>query len=413
MLDRPVSPTSRPVGDGIRLVKDGVTYVDAASGTFNLPFGYNYQEVVDALVEQMQQGVHVSSAYSKELSSELAADLLQHAPANLGAAWIRDVVGSTANECAIKMAQKATGRRDVISLFLSHHGQTQFTTAVSGNSFRRKAFPDASSPYSVKVPAPYCHRCFYGAKYPSCGMMCVEKIADFLEYATSGSVACLIIEPILGNGGNIVPPPGYFEALQKLTTEHDLILIADEIQTGLGRTGNFFACETFNIKPAIMTLAKGLGGIGIPSAAVLMEDQLDVLESYEHSFTSGANILALTAARATLKILRDGRLLQNVRDHGPVLGDLLRALQLGDCGISDVRGVGYMWGIELSKADGSPDVERTNAVIARAARDENLIVRSSRYGFGNVIKVRPALIATAADLEEITTRLGRVLATTR
>jgi 4-aminobutyrate aminotransferase len=162
-----------------------------------------------------------------------------------------------------------------------------------------------------------------------------------------------------------------------------------------------------------MTLAKGLGAIGIPSAAVLMEKKLDVLEPYEHSFTSGGNILALVAARATMNLLRDGRLLQHVRDHGPILGDLLRALQLGDAGISDVRGVGYMWGIELSKADGSPDVERTNMVIADAARNEHLILRSSRYGFGNVVKIRPSLIATATDLEEITTRLGRVLATTK
>ncbi len=400
-------------GDGIRLTKNGVTYIDAAAGTFNLPFGYNYPEIVDALAAQLKRGVHVSSAYTRELSSELVQDLLLHAPKNLGAGWVRDIIGSTANECAVKIAQKATRRTDIISLFLSHHGQTQFTTAISGNSFRRKSFPGSSSPHSVKVPAPYCHRCFYGATYPSCGMMCVERISDFLEYASSGSVACMIIEPVLGNGGNIVPPPGYFDALKKLMDEHDVLLIADEIQTGIGRTGYFFASEAFNLEPAMITLAKGLGGVGIPSAAVLMEAPLDVLESYEHSFTSGANILALTAARATVDALSDGKLLARVRQQGPMIGDLLRELQRNDSGISDVRGIGYMWGIELSHPDGSPDIDRTNAVIARAASHHGLIIRSSRYGFGNVIKIRPALIATGEDIEEIAARLGRALADCR
>jgi 4-aminobutyrate aminotransferase len=240
-------------------------------------------------------------------------------------------------------------------------------------------------------------------------MMCVEKIGDFLEHASSGSVACMIVEPILGNGGNIVPPPGYFQAISKLCAENDILMIADEVQTGMGRTGHLFASEAFDWKPNIITLAKGLGGIGIPVAAVLYEARLDVLDSHDHSFTSGANPVALAAMTATLKVLRSGEVLADVRRNGVKLGALLGALKEKHRSIGDVRGLGYMWGLEIDKPDGSPDVSRTEAIIKAAAASHNLILRGSRYGFGNVVKVRPPLIATEGDLETIVTRLSRAI----
>lgn len=397
-------------GEGIHLVRsDGVRFIDAASGTFNLPLGYDYAEVVDALVDQVKRFSHLSSSYSRTQSRRLLDRLAAAAPGRISTGWLRDLTGSTANECAIKIAQKASGKSDVLSLFLSHHGQTQLTTAISGNAFRKESFPAACADISIKVPGPYCHRCFYNATYPSCGLLCVERINDFLEYAGNGRTACMIVEPILGNGGNIVPPPGYFEALKRLCDEHDILLIADEVQTGLGRTGHMFACEAFGLEPAIITLAKGLGGIGIPVAAVLMEARLDVLEPHEHSFTSGANPLALVAANATLDALQDGRILKNVRLNGQVLEGLLRGLAEEHRCISDVRGLGYMWGLEISDDDGGPAPERTRAIIAEAERRQ-LIVRSSRYGRGNVIKVRPPLIADQADLEEIAVKLSAAIA---
>jgi 4-aminobutyrate aminotransferase len=397
-------------GEGIHLIRDdGAVFVDAASGTFNLPLGYNHPEIVEAVVEQVRRYSHLSSTIRTDRGPNALDELIEQAPSNIQAGWFRDLTGSTANECAVKIAQKSSGKTDILSLFLSHHGQTQFTTAISGNSFRRKQFPDALSPHSIKMPAPYCHRCFFNATPSSCGMMCVEKIGDFLEHASSGSVACMIVEPILGNGGNIVPPPGYFQAISKLCAENDILMIADEVQTGMGRTGHLFASEAFDWKPNIITLAKGLGGIGIPVAAVLYEARLDVLDSHDHSFTSGANPVALAAMTATLKVLRSGEVLADVRRNGVKLGALLGALKEKHRSIGDVRGLGYMWGLEIDKPDGSPDVSRTEAIIKAAAASHNLILRGSRYGFGNVVKVRPPLIATEGDLETIVTRLSRAI----
>ncbi|HXU45034.1 MAG TPA: aminotransferase class III-fold pyridoxal phosphate-dependent enzyme [Thermoanaerobaculia bacterium] len=411
--DLEAPPAARPqfvAGHGLRLIADdGSEYLDAVSGTFNVPLGYDHPEVVDAVIAQLRRCAHLSSTYSGAFAQQVLDALLEIAPPGLGAGWMRDLVGSTANECAVKIAQKATGASDVVSFHLSHHGQTLFTTAISGNAFRRSGFPDAVSPHSIKVAPPYCLRCPFHATFPSCGFRCVEAVEDAIRYASSGSVACLIVEPVFGNGGNIVPPPGYFEVLSEVCARHGVLLIADEVQTGLGRTGFLFAAETFGFTPDLMTLAKGLGGIGVPIAAVLMRDRLDVLAPHDHSFTSGGNLLGLAAAAATLRVLGGEGFMAGVRERGALLGSLLEPLFGRFRSVADVRGVGMMWGVEIVAEDGRPDPDKTARILACAERRHKLILRGSRYGLGNVIKVRPALVATQEELEEIADKLGRAI----
>ncbi|MER6399896.1 aminotransferase class III-fold pyridoxal phosphate-dependent enzyme [Kitasatospora sp. NPDC001603] len=397
-------------GRGVTIeLDDGTTLLDAASGTFNVPLGYNHPRVVSAIRRQLDRGLlHLTSEYTRERATQLLKPLLPYAPEGITAAWMRDITGSTANECAVRIAQKSTGRHEVISLFLSHHGQTLFTTALSGNAFRRAEFP-AGPPTGVKVPAPYCHRCFYGQSFPGCGLMCVDRLDDFIEYASSGSVAAVIVEPVMGNGGNIVPPPGYFERLRQLCDRHGILIIADEVQTGMGRLGEVFGSTAVGLRPDIITLAKGLGGIGVPVAAVLMREELDVLESYEHSFTSGANPLALAAAEATVAVITDDEFLSEVRRKGGLLGQELQRLAKSSDLVSDVRGLGMMWGLEFSGADGSPAPKVARQVIDVARSHEDLILRPSRYGFGNVVKVRPALTVEDHEIADIAQRLERVL----
>lgn len=398
-------------GKGIKLItEEGDEYLDAASGTFNLALGYNHPYVVDKIKQQVDELTHMSSSFTEPYVTEVLDKLIDLAPDGIDSGWMRDITGSTANECAVKIAQKATGATDVISLFFSHHGQTQFATGISGNAFRRRKFTNSNVGNGIHIPAPYCYRCHYKAKYPDCGFLCVEAINDHIEYASSGSVAAMIIEPILGNGGNIIPPEGYFQRLRKLCDEHNMVLIADEVQTGIGRTGYMFASELFDIKPNIITLAKGLGGIGVPVAAVLMESDLQVLEKHEHSFTSGSNMLSLTAANSTLDVVSDPVLLADVRRKGVILGDMLNRLSQKYKCIGDVRGIGLMWGIEIVDKNGEPDSKKTNAIIDLAFKNHKLILRGSRYGFGNVVKVRPALIVSDDEMAEIVEKLDQVLA---
>ncbi len=399
------------IGQGIRLIDDaGNEYLDGVSGTFNLSLGYNHPYVVEKIQEQVGNLTHMSSSFTEPYVEEVLSLLLEDAPEGIEAGWMRDITGSTANECATKIAQKYTGERDIVSLYYSHHGQTQFATGISGNAFRRKGFPNSTVPNSLHVPVPYCYRCPFQSDPDHCSMQCIEALSDQLEFGGSGSTACMIIEPILGNGGNIIPPMEYFKQLRKLCDEHNMILIADEVQTGIGRTGEMYASTLFDIKPDIITLAKGLGGIGVPVAAVLMQSRLNILEKHEHSFTSGSNMISLTAARSTMEVVSAPGFLESVRTKGELLGHMLSPLaELYPDTIGEARGVGLMWGLEIVDADGAPDSRKANAIIDMAFRDENLILRGSRYGFGNVVKVRPSLTVTEDEIVEIVGRLERVL----
>jgi 4-aminobutyrate aminotransferase len=218
----------------------------------------------------------------------------------------------------------------------------------------------------------------------------------------------MIIEPISGNGGNIIPPHAYFTALRKLCDEYGIVLIFDEIQTGIGRTGKMFAYEHFGVNPNIITTAKGLGGIGFPVAAILAEERFAGLQTFHHSFTYGANSLAAAAACKTLDIISDPKFLENIRTNGAYILSRLQKMREKFRFIGDVRGLGLMIGVEIVDTEGNPDVELTNRFIHLAQR-KHVLIRSSRYGFGNVFKIRPALTITAAECEMLCDKIEVLL----
>jgi 4-aminobutyrate aminotransferase-like enzyme len=408
----PVSDVRMVAGDGIYLVDaEGRSYIDCASGTFNLSLGYRHPAVVRAVREQAEQLIHVTSGFQTGLVNRLAARLVELAPAGLTRAHLKVCGGSTANEGAVKMAQRATGRWEVVTLFRGHHGQTMAMTGLSGNAFRRAVLPPGAGA-GLKVPDPYCLRCFYGQDRATCGLMCVDRIGDFLEFASSGSVAAVLIEPVSGNGGNIVPPEGYFARLRELCDAHGLMLIVDEVQTGIGRTGRMFAAEHWDLRPDAMTLGKGLGGSGAPVAAILASDALAGLPAADHAFTHGANLLSAAAALATLEVVDDPVFLANVRATGSHILTRLRQVQAGYRCVGDVRGLGLMIGVEIVTDRGAPDPGLANELAAQAM-GVGLVLRTSRYGRGNVVKIRPPLILTVGEADLICDRFEALLAARR
>ncbi|MEU4087085.1 aspartate aminotransferase family protein [Streptomyces aureus] len=404
----PVSDTRMVAGEGIYLYdSDGRGYIDCASATFNLSLGYRHPAVVQAIKDQADQLIHVTSGFQTEPINALAHRLVRLAPKSISKAHLKVDGGSAANEGAVKMAQRTTGRRDVITLFRSHVGQTVMMASLSGNAFRKQPLAQLYHG-GLQVPDPYCMRCFYGQDPRSCGLMCVDRINDFLEYASSGSVAAVLVEPISGNGGNIVPPDGYFAALRELCDTHGMKLIFDEVQTGIGRTGRMFAAEHFSVDPDAITLAKGLGGSGAQVAAILTSDELAGLPTNDHSFTYGANLLAAAAALATLDVIDDADFLANVRTTGAHILDRLGALRAAHPQIADVRGVGLMIGIEIVDEEGRPSAALTNRLAERAL-DHGLVIRTSRYGHGNVLKIRPPLVLTLEEADVICDRFTELL----
>ncbi|MFI6584170.1 aspartate aminotransferase family protein [Embleya sp. NPDC050493] len=395
-------------GEGIRSWDStGREYLDCVSGTFNLVLGHNHPEVMAAVRAQTEELVFASSSFRTEPTDRLMCDLVDLAPAGLTRVNLRSSGGSTANEGAIKIARHHTGRRDVIVPFRGHVGQTIAATAFNGSSRMRAPFP-AHAAGALHVPDAYCFRCFYRQTPDTCGMLCVERIEDFITYASSGSVACVLIEPISGMGGNIVPPPGYFQALRALCDEHGIVLIFDEIQTAFGRTGEMFAADHFGVAPHMMTVSKGLTGSGLPLAAILTEERMADWDRSLHGFTYGGHTLAAAAAVKTLEIVRRPGFLANVRRVGAILSERLRALQREHPVLGDIRGPGLMIGVELVRPDGAKAPELAQA-FQRHLHARGILTRVSEHGLGNVIELRPPLILTPTDAHLIADGFGEAL----
>ena len=387
---------SRYQGDGPYLYVDDLKYIDAASGTFNLPLGYTHKRIADKLKQQIDRCAHLSSAYTWDMSQHILAKLTRYTPPGIDRIWLRDVSGSGAVECAIRMAQKYTRRPGVISLYLSHHGQSLATAQISGNAFRIKNF-NVNIAGSFKIPTPPSVLAISDEETSLNGYPDLEQI---LQLGSNDNIACLIIEPVMGNGGNIVMPQAFYRTLREFCHKHGIVIIADEVQTGFGRTGTFFASNGYakELDPDIIVFAKGAGGIGIPTAGVLMKQKLDVLESFEHSSTSGASPLSLVALNEVIDIIEDEQILTNVKRNESVLRNGLLALQHKHAEITGVRGLGYMFGFD------TPSPEYAAKAI-KVAASHGLIIRGARYGKSNALKVRPPLICTQQHLQEILTKL--------
>jgi validone 7-phosphate aminotransferase len=395
-------------GEGVRVWDTtGREYLDCVSGTFNLVLGHNHPAVVAAVRGQLDDLVFASSSFRTGPTDRVMELLVELSPPELTRVNLRSSGGSTANEGAIKIAQWLTGRRDVIVPFRGHVGQSMAATSYNGTSRMREPFP-YHLPGAVHVPEPYCFRCFYRQTPDKCGMWCVDRIEDFIAYASSGSVAAMLIEPISGVGGNVVPPPEYLPRLKEFCDERGIVLIFDENQTGLGRTGRLFAADHFGVTPHVMTLSKGLTGSGFPLAAILTEERLVGMPRSMHGFTYGSHTLSAAAAVATLNVVRRPEFLAHVRKVGALLMERLRGLD-APC-VGDVRGVGLMLGVELVEPDGSRS-NRLATALNKALTDRAVITRVSEHGQGNVIELRPPLVLSAEDANLVADRFGEALET--
>lgn len=403
-----LGPITLARGEGLRVWDTaGNEYLDCISGTFNLILGHNHPAVVTAIKEQADALIFASSTFQTEETRRLMEGLVKISPDNLTRVNLRSSGGSTANEGAIKIARTVTGRRDVIVPFRTHPGQTLAMAEISGFSHLRRAFPTLEA-RALNVPDPYCARCFYRQHPSSCGFLCVDRISDFLEYAGSGEAACLLMEPISGVGGNIVPPPGYLEKLRTFCDERGILLIFDENQTSFGRTGHFFAADALGVQPDMITVSKGLTGSGLPLAAILMEEQSAVLDRGLHGFTFGGGNLAAAAALASLDVITRPGFLENVRLVGTHLLDRLRALGETNAHVFEARGLGLMLGMELCAQDGSRAPALAKAMQV-ALLEHGVITRVSEQGEGNVIELRPPLVLTLDEADLIADRFTAVL----
>jgi 4-aminobutyrate aminotransferase/(S)-3-amino-2-methylpropionate transaminase len=378
---------------------DGREYIDCYAGIAVVNAGHCPPKVVEAVKRQAETLIHFGSyVYHNPVVTDLAVKLAEVAPKGLVKTFFGNT-GAEANETAVKLAKKFTRKQEIVALECSFHGRTIGTLSITGQS-RRKRYD--MGPYLSAVSftaAPYCYRCPFEKEYPSCGVLCARRLEDVINYHTSDNVAALIAEPVMGEGGIIVPPPEYFKVLKKILDAHGSLFIVDEVQSGFGRTGKFFAVEHYGVTPDIMTMGKGIAA-GFPlSACIARADVGDSLEPGDHLSTFGGNPVSCAAALANIETFKEERIPEQSARKGKYLLKRLDEMKEKHPLIGDVRGKGLMVGIELVKdrETKEPAVAETNRV-KELARVGGLLV-----GTGGVkactIRFQPPLIIAEEELD--------------
>jgi 4-aminobutyrate aminotransferase/(S)-3-amino-2-methylpropionate transaminase len=317
--------------------------------------------------------------------------------------------GAEANEGALRLAKQFTGRREVVALAYGFHGRTAATLSVTGNAARKRN----NGPYLPGVafaPAPYCYRCPLGLSYPSCEVACAHALKDVIALQTAGDVAALLAEPVLGEGGIITPPPEYFEIAARIFHEAGALFIADEVQTGFGRTGKMFALEhSPGARPDILTLAKGIAS-GFPLGAFTAREPVsEAMKPGDHLSTFGGNPISCAAALANIAVIEEEGLVANAARQGDLLLARFRRLQEVCQLVGDVRGRGLMIGLELVRDRKTKEPAAQEARSVRAALRERGILVGVGGVLGNVVRIQPPLSITAEECDRVAAALEEVL----
>ncbi|MEZ4523749.1 MAG: aspartate aminotransferase family protein [Thermomicrobiales bacterium] len=414
--------------EGIRLWDvDGKEYIDATSGAIAvISVGHGRQEVIDAMVGQAQKFSYIQGGrFRHEVADELAAELARFTPGDLNRAFFVSG-GSEANESAIKLARAYqllrghTDRHIVLSRERSYHGNTLGALSISGFDQRRAPY----EPLLLSAPKvrEYNHyRDSSGRSPEELGQACANDLERAIQDAGPHRVSAFIAEPIVGAAGAATtPPPGYFERIREICDAYDILFIADEVITGLGRTGTNFGIDHWGVVPDILVTAKGLAGGYAPLGAVLISERVeevfrDADQPFIHGYTYMSHPVSCAAGLAVLRIIEREGLVENAGKQGSALFEQLEHLKAEHPIIGDIRGKGLLAGIELVRhRDTKEPLDPALGVstrLVRAALDHGITVYPCQTGPGHSDQflVSPPLISTPDDIEEIVNKLSLAL----
>ncbi|MGW8323608.1 MAG: aminotransferase class III-fold pyridoxal phosphate-dependent enzyme, partial [Thermodesulfobacteriota bacterium] len=308
--------------------------------------------------------------------------------------------GSEAVEAALRLAKAHTKKFEFIGFWGGFHGKTGGVLGLIGDDFKHQRGPLAPGSYSV--PYANCYRCPFQATHPECSFLCVEFLRKFIRHNTSGCIAAILVEPIQGTAGNVVPPPGFLKALRDVAREAEALLITDEIITGFGRTGKMFCVEHEGIVPDIMTLGKGMGG-GFPVSGLISTDEIVAAKPFSipsaSSSSYGGNPLAAAACLVTLETILEEKLVENSHAVGALMLDQLREIEARYPFVGDVRGKGLMIGVELvrDKKTKEPLSGRATKALFQLALEQEIILMITN----SVIRINPALILSREEANQV------------
>jgi 4-aminobutyrate aminotransferase len=380
---------------------DGNQFLDFAAGIAVCSTGHCHPRVVKAIQEQAERLIHIcgSDFYTRRYS-ELAEKLTSLAPASEDWQVFLTNSGAEAVEGALKLARYHTGRHRFIAFLGGFHGRTLGTISLTASKPKyRRGFGPLLTGVS-HVPYGNCFNCHFNHQYPDCDLYCVDYIKRevFTRIAPPEDVAAIIVEPVQGEGGYVVPPPDWLGAVRELCNHHGILLIADEVQSGMGRTGKMFAFEHFDVVPDIITVAKGIAS-GMPVGAFIGRADLMTWESGAHGTTFGGNPISCAAALETIALIEEG-LMENAAVMGDHLLERLQALQADHDAVVDVRGLGLMIGIEFQ-------TPRQAEAVAEGCFHRGLIVL--RCG-DKAIRLSPPLVIGEAEADAALEVLGAAIA---
>jgi 4-aminobutyrate aminotransferase-like enzyme len=381
---------------------EGRRYLDFWAGIATVNLGHCNPKVQEAAKKQMERLVHIASyAYYTIPPLNLAKKLAKIAPFT-PCKSVFCTSGSEAIEVSVKIAKRFTKKHDILSLYGSYHGRTYAAQTVSSTpgSYRKSYVVGPYLPGFVHAPAPYCYRCSLGYEYPACNIQCAKILEDLINFATTREVAAYIAEPILGVGGIVTPPNEYFQEVKKVLDKYGILMVLDEVQTGLGRTGKIWGAETYNIKPDIIVLAKALGN-GWPISAVLTRvDVGDSLEVGDYFATWGAHPVMCAAAEATIDYLIEFKLWENAEKMGTLMLKGLREFEEGFEVVGDVRGRGLMIGVEIVRDKRSKEPNAEAALKIREVCAKNGLLVGLGGWWNNVLRIQPPLTLKEEHIEE-------------
>lgn len=378
--------------------RGGKRYMDFTSGLATTNTGHNHPRVVEAIKSQAASLIHSGCIFYCEPLTALAEMLRKVTPPGMDMFFFSNS-GAEAVEGALKLARFSSGRQGIIAFTGGFHGRTFGAMSLTTSSIRYRRNYQPFVPSVYHSPYPYCYRCFFGRKPEACSLDCFEYLEKLFKHLIHPEeIACMIMEPVLGEGGYVVAPAEFLRSLRALCDKWGILLILDEIQSGMGRTGRWFASEHFGITPDIMTIAKGIAS-GLPLSAVAAgREIMSKWPPGAHGTTFGGNPVACAAAIATLRVIEEEGLLENAAFVGRYALERVKEMKEKHSCIGDVRGLGLMIGIEFVKEGREPFTEELKRILDYCL-DKGLILIECGVD-KNVIRLAPPLMVKKEEMEK-------------
>ncbi len=384
---------------------DGKSYLDFSSQLVCSNLGHSNERVKAAIADQVEKLAYVNPGFTTIPAALLAKKLSEVAPGDLCKTFF-SLGGAEANEAAVKIARFYTGAPKLVARFRSYHGATSAAISLTGDPRRHYA---PLTPGVVHAPDCYCYRCPFGLEFPGCGVRCAEYIGDIIEMEGIGNVAAVFVEPIVGSNGILVPPDEYMPRLRRICDEKGVLLVADEVMTGFGRTGEWFCVNHWGVVPDIMTLAKGLTSAYIPLSATIVRKPIsDFFEGdnlFCHGQTYANHPLPCAAGLAAIEEYERLGLVGRAKKMGEFLGKRLMELADDHPSVGDIRGKGLFWGVEPvrnreTKEPFATRRQRFESTVLGKMASEALSRGVYFMAILNTVIIAPPLIVSEEEIDE-------------